>query len=1106
MKNKKDIHILDWSTITKSDEYNAVQVIDKLKGEGNNKGVLFEDLVEELLLAMFPNEVWVRTPKSYDRKRDFYYPAEDYLPEQKWVECKNYTSNVSINTISPTLVMGAIDNIECIYFFSYSPLNDNAIEGLLRYSESSNKTVKIFDGNLLESLICRYHNKNSISKFFPNTNFTEAIEKLNKNKIRMIRTIKDLKGNIILHDHLFELGEMFYISIIIQNTSLEYVDYTLNFKMNNTGCLLCDICEINNVLSFGDIQEHLILCTAAKVNNISYTISASIKNAKTQKRTLVNKKGIIRIIDEQYLFWTGQNAMTVYDNCVTHLANYKNEPLLIAARSGVGKSTLLNILMQKEIFHKKYTIINIDLNLTRNYCVRNMLGQIFGVKSIYETPAEQLEEDEQALSLLINEYAQSANMIAKAIMKFCNVNQPFLFVIDDVQKINRAYIDLLGELNAEAEKINTPIYYIFTLNESELSVKELLDRLNWGVNYKNRKYSLENLLEFNKNDIISFFKHKFGLLNIENYFDGFEKHITPLELYSFSTNLKNNHIISRVPKTSTYQIVDTFKFAESLNKILFSNISIKTICDSINNGDIPEYVLKYLYITEEIGKDVRKKYSDSINKLIVLGVLKEYNDKVIFFHDKIKSCIGEKLKYTEEDYADIFYDKNTDRIAKAICAISKINRIKEAPEFLINFFETKYEIKKASQRYNLCWLVFENFDKLLECKIATQALKYIRLNLSMLNNEQNYDTYYKFLMHIANSAQNNYWDINEEIVEDMLFFIKKFFDRTLSMHNDEILYEYYTKFKDIILNIKYISERRRNYWLSHYSNRAAISLDRRISPFCEEAELISMLYQESEDYCEKAGAPEELLLQIIVDNFNRYYVYRHNLTPDIVNNSYTSLTNLNRNKITRTICFDYHSLLFDYLNKKLNKSYIECNYTDLSKIKREVKRARLTSKSSFYTLKLYLLEIYLLIDLNRFADANDLLSEAFEFVYKKGLRQSIYKLTYIQANLLSFDESLYSPEKVNTLSVLALQQFINSHCTTPSALEREIFIAIRLIYLIGDFETNQFNEMFNKKTNKDIIDLLKKLCHLDKNKVSDLSPLLEIKSCFIFNGVSFPVI
>ncbi len=163
---KTDIHVLNWGKITQ----NTSKKLDR----SVNKGILFEDLIEKLLAAMFPKEVWRRTIESHDGKRDFVYPYEESLPDQKWAECKNYSNNLSLNIIAPTLIMGTIEKIESIFFFSYSPLNDNAIEGLLRYSETSKRNVEVFDGNVLESLICKYHNVNGIADFFPDTDFQKA--------------------------------------------------------------------------------------------------------------------------------------------------------------------------------------------------------------------------------------------------------------------------------------------------------------------------------------------------------------------------------------------------------------------------------------------------------------------------------------------------------------------------------------------------------------------------------------------------------------------------------------------------------------------------------------------------------------------------------------------------------------------------------------------------------------------------------------------------------------------------------------------------------------------------------------------------------------------
>lgn len=107
-KQKNDIHVLNWRKINENNPSNS-RII--------NKGILFEDIIEKLLLSMFPDESWKRTGESHDGKRDFVFPAEEYLKEQKWAECKNYSSNLSINIITPTLIMGAIKNIEYIFFF-----------------------------------------------------------------------------------------------------------------------------------------------------------------------------------------------------------------------------------------------------------------------------------------------------------------------------------------------------------------------------------------------------------------------------------------------------------------------------------------------------------------------------------------------------------------------------------------------------------------------------------------------------------------------------------------------------------------------------------------------------------------------------------------------------------------------------------------------------------------------------------------------------------------------------------------------------------------------------------------------------------------------------
>ena len=1105
MKEKNYKHILNWDQITKSHDY-SIQQINNNDQIRSNKGILFEDLVEKLLKAIFPNEIWLRTAQTHDGKRDFVFPADKFLPEQKWIECKNYSSNVSLNVISPTLIMGAIDDIECIYFFSYSALNDNAIEGLIRYSASSGKKIKVFDGILLESLICQYHTKADLDVFFPNTDFDEAYKFLEAKQLRIVRLIKDMNGNAISPEHLFELGESFYINIIVQNVSPYFVEYDLKLTQSKKNTLLFDNNTCKNGLPFGEIKEHNILCHAINPGILSYyiEISSKIRDKKEGDKLRINGK--IRIIDEPFLFWTGENALQVLDNCKKHLNEYNNEPLIIAAESGVGKSTLINILMHENSVANKYTILKFDLNLTRNYCARNLYCQAFGVQENDETPLDQIEDDNIALSLLVNGYAESAKMIAQTIMRLYNSERPYLFVIDDVQTISRSYIDLIGELNIEAEKSGKTIYYLLVLNTDKLSIEDFFDRLNWNYNYNDCKFCIQKLFKFNSKDIVSFMKHKFGLTEIDDFFEGYNKSISPLELHSFTADLKNNHIISKIPGGSSYQIINKFKFLRNIDKILFSNISINNICYSLIRSDIPDFVLKYLYITGEINQNTRKKYLSTINELVIKGILKDCDGRIVFRHERIRNGIGEKLLFSEEDYADIFYDEYTDINSKAICAINQINRIHNADTFLNDFFGSNHDIRKVNQRYNICWAIFDHLDELQLHGIVTKAVSYVRSNIERINLEQDYEKFFEFLRHIVDSAQTFMWDINAECVENMSYFIKKFFDRALSTYNNQIFNEYYPVLNELLLNTKNISYERKCYWLSHYSNRAAIVLDRKSEPLIDEPHCISELYARSEYYCKEAGNCDELLLQISIDNFNRHYIYRHDLTLSIVNKILINLLNLDRNKITRLTCLDYHLHLLEYLRLKLG----ECNCNDcliaLSDLKKKIIETRQNSHEAFYTLKMFILEIYISIDLSNYSEASNLLSEAFEFANRKGMRRSIYKLTYIRAHLLQFAKSPDLPKNIYTQMNLALEQFIDTKGQELNDVKREIFIANRLLKIVSHAYTKDHVLEIIRRGNKEVFKTLQGLLEKTEDEKTTQSKLVRMQSYFVLCGISFPTI
>ncbi len=1083
---KNDIHVLDWG-----------QIIDPSLAEvDKNKGILFEDLVEKLIGAMFPNEIWRRTQASYDGKKDFVYPYETFLKEQKWAECKNYIDNLSINVISPTLVMSSIENIEQIYFFSYSQLNNNAIDAILQFCNSSNKKITVYDGNLLEALICKYNDINGIKDFFPHTDFENAKSILNKKKLRTVFNIKNAKKQNITSNHVFELGETFNISVIVQNLCFSDEECKVHISSNQHIFLNTNTLHIYDKISFGEIKEFSVQCETIKSGRFQLKISLSTKTNNEYVFQSTSKKNI-KISDDPFLFWTGEKAFNTRQRCIKHITSFNKTPLIICSPSGAGKSTLLNIITRDKTIANNYTTININLEFSRNYNTRSIFSQAIQIDDMDETPEEQKEEQNRIASILLNDYAQSASMIAINLMKLYNHQKPFLFVIDDIQKINRSYIDLLSEINSISARQNNPIYYVFALNTDCLSLDKLKVRLNWDENYGNNQCVEENLFYFDNIDIIGYLKHKFGLTGFENYFNEYDKELSPLTIQLFSSEIINNHIITLIPTLHKYKIVDEIKFSENVAKLLYSEYSDSLINNKLEGSDILEYLLKCICINTKIPLTLEDRYFNLVNQLIDSKILKEVNGYVIFYHEQIKKIIYEKMIFTEEDYTDIFYNNFTSLEGKVICAIQLIDKIFHASEFLNNYFINNTHVKKVEQLYDICFKIINNLEKFENHNLTTAALNFVYRNLNELSYELPQKNFYEFMKFIFVKIQTCHWDINDKCVYYIAQFIKRYFDRTLSTYNHINCYNDYISISKIFLNLKNISEEERNYYLCHYSNRAAIALDRQSDPMTDELTEVVELYNLSELYCTNAAHEDEVKLQIIVDNFNRKYIYHKNLSTEFINETLTSLLSLNIDNIDRTICLKYHILLLNYLNIVLDKSQNEIN---LQSLLQEIVSLRNESSSAFYNLKLYLMELYILIDLKLYTKAYTQLEEALNYSYLKGRRVSIYKLTYIKAFLLEHIDSVNKDEFiVNT--TLAFEQFMDSKGGSDSNIKRESYLIYELLLKIKSFAPNYLTTYLTRHKGKHSI-VLNEICNGDQNA----NFYKNNTSYFVYDKTNFPYI
>ena len=77
---------------------------EKIKGDG----FAFENIINELLKAMFPLEQYIHTQETRDGGKDFICITKN--EDTYWAECKNYTDNLALSDVAKTFVMAIAED------------------------------------------------------------------------------------------------------------------------------------------------------------------------------------------------------------------------------------------------------------------------------------------------------------------------------------------------------------------------------------------------------------------------------------------------------------------------------------------------------------------------------------------------------------------------------------------------------------------------------------------------------------------------------------------------------------------------------------------------------------------------------------------------------------------------------------------------------------------------------------------------------------------------------------------------------------------------------------------------------------------------------------
>nr|WP_296833684.1 hypothetical protein [uncultured Marvinbryantia sp.] len=493
--------------------------------EQNNKGINFEQLVYDLLIAEYGKMTFQSTRHSWDGNRDFFYYSAQ---KNFWAECKNYASNIDLKVLAATLVMAQISEIDTILFFSYSPINVNTKAKLLINAAKKGKTIYFYDDIVLERKIFQ-HWSHIGEKYFPHflydkIDFAESTDGFEA-KCLLFGNPLDASSSIDGYElKNLTLFKMFEMDICIINKRNAYNTVSLSFKQTQkirtqfeiypeymvrlSNPITLSPYEGKNIrLHFIPIKENCVIPTPY-INKKPVNLPKNVE-FKSLEPGFGNNKRLIGQSYEQCLGDFKKNVLLETDKLKTGIF-YGN--------SGTGKTKLYEECLNVAKING-YEIIEFGnmLNAEKTLFASDFIQKL--LIAIYNISLDALEQilkattfcDESNDFLLKQpEYRMLADIFIKNntndlkvwLDQYLNLivtklaKNKYLIAIDNVQFLNDSILDLIDSIFHQLTRIR-PCYTKFLLT--------------FNVDYIKRNSRADQLLgTYTANRIISFSKHIIG--------------------------------------------------------------------------------------------------------------------------------------------------------------------------------------------------------------------------------------------------------------------------------------------------------------------------------------------------------------------------------------------------------------------------------------------------------------------------------------------------------------------------------------------------------------------------------------------------------------------
>lgn len=846
----------------------------------NNKGICFENLVRELLIAEYGKAVFQDTKGSWDGNKDFYYYSQH---RKYWAECKNYASNIDLKVLASTLIMAQLSEIDTILYYSYSPINVNTKAKLLLSADRKGKTIYFYDDIVLEQKIFQYWNyvgKEFFSEF-ANDEIQFDEDYSFESKCLLYGNPLDLGTSIggyeIKHLTLFKMFEMDICLINRRNANCkisfgfkkisqlktQFDVFPEHLFKAKTEIILAPYEGKSVRLWLIPIKENCIIphpCINGRQINLPTNVEFKVLGSRNSRRLIGQSyEQCLSNFKQNILFDTNQLKMGIfYGNSGTGKSKLFQECLNISKVNGYEVVSLGSLNNSKNVFSVQDFIQRLLIAIY-NISI-DMLEQIIKALKFQENNCKFIREQPEYCMLAdvfsVTNDTDMKNWIARyleiIILKLAKCK--FLIAIDNVQFFNDAILDLLDSICTKltlTKPCSTKFLFTFNLDYIKKDSKSSLI-LSKYTSDKSFTYD-EHIIGFRScEECYEFLQEAFRLGEV------FEK----TDIDSIAKNLNRNpfYLEQMVYWLQEKQVLEPYKNSYKIkNDILFKHL-IRNIPNTVY--DILSERWKYyqgksiaeldktiiLFSAIHLYKELTKRDIDELK--IPWDIVKEVERMGFVTVEDTFNSINVKFRH---DLIDSFFSKMDLSFSKKVIEYENVLNIVLRQDNIRYYFGYLYNEEGDSQPSNEqlseilsisidSRLAYEFYLLVFEKALANFECNYSKDTISCISN------IYRIIEFIHDILGN---DVMQKQVDKLLFKLKNVPD----------LFEY-CEYGEMLLYISEAYDSMGKYQeavklIIDYKEKAFGNQDEKLLSI-QQQKLISHIYNRLHVYCRhQIAAPLE---------------------------------------------------------------------------------------------------------------------------------------------------------------------------------------------------------------------------------------------------------